>query len=75
MELADPWRGNADGLFIFLRAVGDDDIGLSRGIIRERFLFLWANMNDSSISGDALGGLSSVSASFRHGGMYVMSHT
>ena len=74
-ELADSWRGYPDRNFVFLWTVGEDDVGSLRGIIRERFLFLWANMNDSSIGGDALGGLSLVSASFRHSGMYVMSHT
>ena len=74
-ELADPWRGNVERLFIFLWAVGEDDIGSLGGIIRECFLFLWANINDSSAWGGATGRLSSVSASFRHGGMYVGSHT
>ena len=73
--MVDSWRGNVDGNFVFLGTVLDDDIGLSRGIIRECFLFLWGNMNDSSVRGGAMGGLSSVSASFRHGGMYVTSHT
>ena len=74
-ELADSWWRNVDGYFIFLWAVGEDDIGLSGGIIRERFLFLQANINDSSIQGGTMGGLSLVSASFRHSGMYVASHT
>ena len=74
-NLVDSRRGDADGYLVLLWAVFDDDVGLSRGIIRERFLFLWGNMNDSSIVGGTMGGLSSVSASFRHGGMYVVSHT
>ena len=74
-NLVDSWRGDVDRYFVFLWTVLDDDIGLSRGIIREHFLFLWANMNDSSIRGDTLGGLSLVSASFRHSGMYIGSHT
>ena len=75
LKLADPWWGDMDRNFVFLRTVGEDDVCSSRGIIRERFLFLWANINDSSIGGGAMGGLSSVSASFRHSGMYVASHT
>ena len=74
-ELVNSWRENADGNFVLLWTVLDDNVSSSRGIIREHFLFLWANMNDSSVRGDALGGLSLVSASFRHGGMYVASHT
>ena len=74
-ELANSWRGNADRLFVFLQTVRDNDVGLSRGIVRQHFLFLWADINDSSIRGGAMGGLGSVSASFRHGGMYVGSHT
>ena len=74
-ELAGSWRGNADGYFIFLRTVCEDDIDSSGGIIRQCFLFLWADINDSSVWGGSVGGLSSVSASFRHGGMYAGSHT
>ena len=74
-ELADSWRGNADRFFIFLQTIWEDNVDLSGGIIRQRFLFLWANINDSSVWGGAMGGLSSVSASFRHSGMYVASHT
>ena len=74
-KLADSWRGYSDRDFVFLRTVSEDDVSSLRGIIRERFLFLWANINDSSTWGGATGGLSSVSASFRHGGMYVGSHT
>ena len=74
-ELADSRRGDADRNFIFLWAVFDDDVGSSGGIIRECFLFLWANINDSSMMGGAMGGLSLVSASFRHSGMYTGSHT
>ena len=75
MELADSWRGYPDRNFVFLRTVSDNDVCSLRGIVRERFLFLWANINDSSTWGGATGGLSLVSASFRHGGMYVGSHT
>ena len=74
-ELADSWRGDTDGFFVLLRTVHDDNDGSLGGIIRQHFLFLWANINDSSAWGGATGGLSSVSASFRHGGMYVTSHT
>ena len=74
-ELANSWRGNADGNFILLRTVLDDDVDSSGGIIRHRFLFLWANINGFSMVGGTMGGLSSVSASFRHGGMYSGSHT
>ena len=74
-ELAGSWWGNADGYFIFLWTVGEDDIDSLGGIIRQRFLFLWADINGFSIWGGSMGGLSSVSASFRHGGMYVASHT
>ena len=74
-KLADSWWGNTDGYFIFLGAVGDDDDDSSGGIIRQRFLFLWANINGFSVGGGSMGGLSVVSASFRHGGMYVASHT
>ena len=74
-ELTDPWWGNTDGYFVFLGAVGDDDVDSSGGIVRQRFLFLWANINGFSFCGGSGGRLSSVSASFRHGGMYVASHT
>ena len=74
-ELADSWWRDADRYFVFLWTVGDDDINVSGGIIRQRFLFLWANINGFSIWGGSMGGLSSVSASFRHGGMYAGSHT
>ena len=74
-ELTDPWWGNADRYFVFLGAVGDDDVDSSGGIIRQRFLFLWADINGFSVCRGSMGGLSSVSASFRHGGMYVASHT
>ena len=76
MNLTDSWRGNWDRYFIFLGAfLHDDDVGSLGGIIRQCFLFLWADINDTLVGGDALGELSSVSASFRHGGMYVASHT
>ena len=55
VELADSWRGYLDGNFVLLWTVGEDNVSLSRGIIRERFLFLWANINDSSAWGDATG--------------------
>ena len=74
-ELVDSWWGNADGYFILLWTVCEDDVNLLGGIIRQRFLFLWANINGFSIWGGSMGGLSSVSASFRHSGMYVTSHT
>ena len=74
-ELVRTWWWNADGYFIFLGTVGDDDVDSSRGIVRQRFLFLWANINGFSVRGGSMRGLSSVSASFRHGGMYVASHT
>ena len=48
-ELAGAWWGNADWYFIFLGAVLDDDVDSSGGIVRHRFLFLWANINGSSI--------------------------
>ena len=48
-ELADPWRGDADGNFIFLRTILDDDVDSLGGIVRNRFLFLWANINGSSM--------------------------
>ena len=75
VELANPWRGDTDGNFILLWTILDDDVDLSGGIIRDRFLFLWANINGSSVMRGAMGGLSSVSASFRHGGRYARSHT
>ena len=76
LNLLDSWRGNRDWYFIFLvTLLGDDNVGSSRGIIREHFLFLWANIYDGSGGGGAIGGLSLVSASFRHIGMYVVSHT
>ena len=74
-ELTDPWWGNTDGYFVLLGAVGDDDVNSSGGIIRQRFLFLWADINGFSVCRSSMGGLSSVSASFRHGGMYAGSHT
>ena len=74
-ELADSRRGDADGNFIFLQTILDDDVDSSGGIVRNRFLFLWANINGSSVIQGTMGGLSSVSASFRHGGRYVGSHT
>ena len=74
-ELVNSWRGNADGDFILLRTILDDDVDSSGGIIRDRFLFLWANINGSSVMRGAMGGLSSVSASFRHSGRYAGSHT
>ena len=70
VDLSDSWRGDMDGYFFLLEEfLGDDNIGSSGGIIRKCFLFLWSNMNDSFIRGDTMGGLSLVSASFRHGGM------
>ena len=48
-ELANSRRGNADGNFILLGAVLDDDIDSSGGIVRNRFLFLWANINSFSV--------------------------
>ena len=69
-DLMDSWRGKTDGYLVLLGTLlGDDNIGSLRGIVRQHFLFLWANMNNSSIGGDTMGGLSSVSASFRHRGM------
>ena len=74
-ELTDPWWGNTDGYFVFLRTILDDDVDSSGGIVRHRFLFLWADINGSSVMRGAMGGLSSVSASFRHSGRYARSHT
>ena len=69
-DLMDPGRRHGDRYFIFLGApLGDDNISSLGGIIRECFLFRWTNITESSIGGDALGGLSLVSASFRHRGM------
>ena len=75
MKLSDSGWRDTDRNLVFLGAVCDDDIGSSGGIIRQRFLFLWANINDFSFWGGSGGRLSSVSASFRHSGMYVASHT
>ena len=76
MNMADSWRGNVDGYFILLEGLlCDDDVGSLGGIIRERFLFLWGNINDWLGGGDTVRRLSSVSASFRHSGMYPTSHT
>ena len=70
VDLADTRRRHGDRYLVFLETpLGNDDVSLSRGIIRECFLCLWANINESSIRGDTLGGLSLVSASFRHRGM------
>ena len=74
-ELAGPRWGYLDRNFVFLRTVGEDDVDSSGGIIRDLFLFLWANINGSSLVRGAMGGLSSVSASFRHRGRYARSHT
>ena len=74
-ELADSWWGNTDRDFVFLGAIGDDDVDSSGGIIRHCFLFLWANINGLSIWGGSMGGLSSVSDSLTHGGLYVASHS
>ena len=74
-EMANPWRGDMDGNFILLGTVLNDNVDSSGGIIRDRFLFLWANINGSSMMRGTVGGLSSVSASFRHGGRYARSHT
>ena len=49
VELADSWWGDADRYFIFLQAVCEDDVDSSGGIIRQRFLFLWANINGFSV--------------------------
>ena len=54
-ELADSWRGNTDGFFVFLQTIHEDDVGSLGGIIRQRFLFLWADINNSSI-GEVLWG-------------------
>ena len=48
-ELANPWRGDTDGNFILLGAVLNDDVDSSGGIVRNCFLFLWANINGSSM--------------------------
>ena len=70
MNLLDSWRGNWDWNFIFLVApLGDDNISMSGGIVREHFLFLWADMNNGHGRGGANGGLSSVSASSRNSGL------
>ena len=75
MELADSWRRDADRFFVLLQTICDNDDDSLGGIIRHHFLFLWADINGSSIRGGVMGGLSSVSASFRHGGRYAGSHT
>ena len=75
-NLSDSWRGTWDWNFILLVAsLSDDDIGMLGGIVRECFLFLWADMNDGCGRGGANRGLSLVSASSRHGGLYGASHT
>ena len=74
-KLAGPRWGYSDRNFIFLWTVGEDDVDSLGGIIRDRFLFLWANINGFSMVRGTVGGLSSVSASFRHGGRYAGSHT
>ena len=56
-DLVDTGRRHRDRYLIFLEIpLGNDDVSSLRGIIRECFLFLWANINKSSIRGDTLGG-------------------
>ena len=70
VDLVDTGRRHRDRYLVFLETpLGNDNVNLLRGIIRECFLFLWSDINKSSIRGDTLGGLSSVSASFRHRGI------
>ena len=48
-KLADSWWGDGNRYFVLLWAVCDDDVDLLGGIIRQHFLFLWANINGFSV--------------------------